>query len=84
MSLKPNPTLPLEAALLKPKLLDQVRSVLRARHYSMRTEQAYLDWIRRFIAFYARREPAAEGVERQAGPRKSFAHAVFLQGNSVK
>ena len=32
----------------KPKLLDQVRDVLRRKHYSMRTEQSYVDWIKRF------------------------------------
>ncbi|MCC5073059.1 phage integrase N-terminal SAM-like domain-containing protein [Xanthomonas campestris pv. plantaginis] len=31
------------------RLLDRVRDRLRARHYSLRTEQAYLSWIRRFI-----------------------------------
>jgi hypothetical protein len=35
----------------KPKLLEQVRQLLRARHYSLRTEQAYLGWIRRYILF---------------------------------
>ncbi len=33
----------------KPKLLDQVRGVLRRKHYSIRTEQSYVDWIKRFI-----------------------------------
>jgi len=41
----------------KPKLLDQVRDVLRRRHYSIRTEQAYTDWIRRFILFHGKRHP---------------------------
>jgi hypothetical protein len=36
----------------KPKLLDQVREKLRVKHYSIRTEQAYLDWIKRFILFH--------------------------------
>ncbi|MGC8827326.1 MAG: phage integrase N-terminal SAM-like domain-containing protein, partial [Anaerolineae bacterium] len=31
------------------KLLDQLREVLRLKHYSYRTEQAYVDWVRRFI-----------------------------------
>ena len=31
-----------------PKLLDQVRDVIRRKHYSIRTEQTYVDWIRRF------------------------------------
>lgn len=33
----------------KLKLLDQVREVLRIKHYSIRTEQAYCDWIRRYV-----------------------------------
>ena len=36
----------------KLKLLDQVREVLRLRHYSIRTEQSYCDWIRRYIRFH--------------------------------
>ena len=36
----------------KPKLLDEIRSFMRTRRYSIRTEQAYLDWIRRFILFH--------------------------------
>lgn len=42
----------------KPKLLDQVRGAIRLKHYSMRTEQIYLDWIRRFILFHKKRHPA--------------------------
>lgn len=34
---------------LPPKLLDQVRDQLRVKHYSIRTEHAYVDWIKRFI-----------------------------------
>ena len=41
----------------KPKLLDQVRDVIRRKHYSFRTEQVYLDWIRRFILFHGKRHP---------------------------
>jgi len=33
----------------KPKLLDQVRPAIRARHYSIRTEEAYVQWIKRYI-----------------------------------
>lgn len=43
----------------KPKLLDLVRSRIRAKHYSLRTEQQYVDWIRRFILFNGKRHPAA-------------------------
>lgn len=42
-----------------PRLLDCVRAVLRRKHYSLRTEEAYLDWIRRFVRFYgSKRHPA--------------------------
>lgn len=42
----------------KPKLLVQVREKLRTRHYSYRTEQTYVGWIRRFILHYDKRHPA--------------------------
>jgi integron integrase len=42
----------------KPKFLDQVRQVLRARRYSLRTEEVYLGWIRRYILFNSKRHPA--------------------------
>ena len=45
------------AAPGKPKLLDQVRDTIRLKHYSLRTEQAYTDWIRRFILFHNKRHP---------------------------
>lgn len=47
----------------QPKLLDQVRAVIRTLHYSIRTEQAYVDWIRRFILFHKKRHPAEMGKE---------------------
>jgi hypothetical protein len=34
------------------RLLDQVRNVMRSRHYAIRTEEAYCDWIRRFVKFH--------------------------------
>jgi integron integrase len=45
----------------RPKLLDQVRSELRKRRYSKRTEEAYLAWIRRFIHFHGIRHPVSLG-----------------------
>ena len=39
------------------KLLDQVRHVIRKKHYSIRTEQAYTNWIRKFILFNGKRHP---------------------------
>jgi integron integrase len=44
-----------------PKLLDRVRWLLRTKHYSIRTEQAYVDWIRRFILFHGKRHPDEMG-----------------------
>jgi len=47
----------------KPKLLDLLRAELRARHYSARTEKAYVLWVRRFIIFHGMRHPAEMGEE---------------------
>jgi len=46
----------------KPRLLDQVRNRLRTLHYSYRTEQQYLHWIRRFILYSGKRHPASLGA----------------------
>ncbi len=43
------------------KLLDQVRNVIRMKHYSIRTEQAYVDWTRRFILFHKKQHPKDMG-----------------------
>ena len=45
----------------KPKLLDQVRNVIRTRHYSFRTEETYVSWIRKFIYFHEKRHPKDMG-----------------------
>ena len=42
----------------KPRLLDQVREAIRLRHYSYRTEQQYVGWIRRYILFHGKRHPS--------------------------
>ena len=55
--------MPTESGLREPRLLDQVRELLRIRHYSIRTEQAYLQWIRRFILFHGKRHPSAMGAD---------------------
>ena len=44
------------------KLLDQMRDVLRTQHYAIRTEQAYVDWARRFILFHQKRHPQEMGT----------------------
>lgn len=48
-------------AAQKPKLLDQVRAAIRMRHYSLRTEETYVHWIKRFIVFHGKRHPAEMG-----------------------
>ena len=45
-----------------PRLLDQLREQLRVRHYSLRTEDAYVDWVRRFILFHGKRHPRDLGA----------------------
>src|SRR5438552_512897 len=47
----------------KLKLLDRVRWHMRFKHYSIRTEQSYLDWIKRFILFHGKRHPREMGEE---------------------
>src|SRR5947207_3873575 len=44
------------------KLIDVVRDALRARHYSRRTEKAYIGWIRRYILFHGKRHPRELGA----------------------
>jgi integron integrase len=45
-----------------PKLLDRLRNEIRRRHYSVRTEAAYVQWVRRFILFHGKRHPDAMGA----------------------
>ena len=51
----------------RPKLLDQVRAAIRLRHYSRRTEEAYVGWIRRYIVFHGKRHPLEMGAIEVAG-----------------
>ena len=46
----------------QPKLLDQVRAKIRVKHYSIRTEQAYVDWIKSFIVHFDKRHPRDLGA----------------------
>src|ERR1041384_6034605 len=46
----------------KAKLLDRVRETIRFKHYSLRTEHVYLDWIKRFILFHGKRHPDEMGA----------------------
>jgi integron integrase len=57
----PEPVPPDPSAPRPPKLLNRVRAAIRVRHYSIRTEQAYLRWIERFIRFSGTRHPLTLG-----------------------
>jgi integron integrase len=50
----------------KPKLLQQVRDVVRRKQYSIRTEQVYVDWVKRFILYHNKRHPTEMGEEEVA------------------
>ncbi|CDS50120.1 Integron integrase IntIPac [Polaromonas sp. CG9_12] len=64
MNLPPRSLAPLleSPPSLPPKLLEQLRIHLRTRHYSIRTEQTYIDWARRFILFHNKRHPRDMGA----------------------
>ena len=61
------------------RLLDQVRDAIRRKHYSIRTEQAYVNWIRRYILFHDKRHPDQMGrTEIEAlycRPRQCLSHS---------
>lgn len=50
-------------AVGKPKLLEQVRTVCRLRHLSLKTEQAYVQWIRRYVLYHQKQHPQILGAE---------------------
>ncbi|MBU6485615.1 MAG: integron integrase [Betaproteobacteria bacterium] len=60
-----------------PRLLDRVRDRIRFKHYSIRTEQAYVDWIRRFIRFHGNRHPSELGQ----GDVERFLTSLAVDGN---
>ena len=52
---------PSDASSRSPKLLEQLRDRIRLKHYSLRTEQAYVQWAKRYIIFHGKRHPAEMG-----------------------
>jgi site-specific recombinase XerD len=65
--------MPIESTVSRePKLLDQIRNRLCVEHYSIRTEQGYVDWVRRFIVFHGTRHP------RELGPAEVEAFLTDL------
>ena len=61
----------------QPKLLDQVRGKIRLKHYSIRTEQAYTDWIKRFILHFGKTHPRDMG----AAESEQFLTHLAVHGN---
>ncbi|MCC6378164.1 MAG: integron integrase [Burkholderiales bacterium] len=57
-------------------LLDRVRERIRLKHYSIRTEQAYCDWIRRYVLFHGKRHPSGLG----AAEVEAFLTSLAVQG----
>ncbi|WP_288056911.1 phage integrase N-terminal SAM-like domain-containing protein [Methylobacter sp.] len=55
-------TLLIQTKNTPPKLLDQVRERIRAKHYSIRTEKQYVQWIKRFILHHGKRHPQEMGM----------------------
>ena len=62
-----------------PKLLDQMRAVLRVNRYALRTEQAYCDWVRRYVKFHRMksRTDLADGTRKV----EEFLTHLALEGN---
>ena len=60
-----------------PKLLDQVRDKIRVKHYNIRTETQYVQWIRRFIYFHGKRHPCEMG----APEVEAFLSHLATEGN---
>src|SRR5262249_42869488 len=60
----------------KPRLLDRVRQAIRTRHYSRRTEKAYVHWIKRYIFFHGKRHPTEMGAPEVA----PFLTSLAVQG----
>ena len=61
----------------QPRLLEQVREALRLRHYSLRTEQAYAHWVKRFVLFHDKRHPPETG----AAEVESFLSWLAVEGS---
>jgi len=71
-----NDTLP---ATRPPKRLDKVRAAIRTRHYSIRTEEAYTQWIKRFISFHLKRHLREMGAQEANTLLFDFSRIVAIQ-----
>ncbi len=61
----------------KPKLLDQLRNTIRIKHYSYRTEQAYVHWVKRYIFFHNKKHPKDMGAKEI----RKFLNNLAVNGN---
>jgi hypothetical protein len=71
------PTIRIAIPPSKPKLLDQVRDVIRRKHYSFRTEQTYLDWTWRY-------NKASKKVDLRVKKSETGHYNAFLVSSSVR
>jgi len=69
----------MESQAQTPKLLEQVRNVLRLHHYSIHTERSYIDWIKRYVHFHQMKSRA----DLADGERKieAFLTSLAVRGN---
>ena len=83
------PVLAVAAGAAQPRLLDQVRDRLRVKHYSLRTEEAYLYWVRRYILANGKRHPremdgvAVEGFLTRLATHSNVAASTQAQALSA-
>lgn len=61
----------------EPRLLDQVRNEVRTRHYSIRTERTYVQWVRRYVLFHHKRHPLEMGADEV----RAFLTHLAVEGN---
>src|SRR5437016_11561525 len=66
----------------KPKLLDQVHQAIRTRHYSPKTEESYVHWIKRFICFHNKRHPAEMGEKEIAQYLSSLTSELHVSAST--
>lgn len=60
-----------------PKLLDPLRAAIRVKHYSRRTEDTYVNWVKRYICFHNERHPKDMGAPEIA----AFLTDLAVNGN---
>jgi len=68
---------PSSAAPQQPRLLDRLRDKVRLKHYSIRTEHAYVEWVRRFVRFHEFRHPSELG----SAEVEAFLTHLAVEGN---